>query len=144
MPNDLIDFQSQVFQLDFRIVDGIAEAVVQFLEGVRALDDFVRNGGIGKLKVVQAVNYTGPTLYEGLPEEPIPAGDDWDMWCGPTELRSFNKQLQFSWMKKKLQNSKVTVMRRRLRRNWIFIDPRTIDFSLINSQKAMRKIYISE
>lgn len=61
--------------------------------------DFVRNGGIGEIKVVQAVNYTGPTLYEGLPEEPIPSADDWDMWCGPTELRPFNKQLQFSWMK---------------------------------------------
>ena len=59
----------------------------------------VRDGGIGDIKVVQAVNYTGPTRYEGLPEQPIPAGDDWDMWCGPTELRPFNHQLQFGWMR---------------------------------------------
>jgi predicted dehydrogenase len=61
--------------------------------------EVVRTGGIGQIKVVQAVNYTGPTLYRGLPEQPIPAGDDWDMWCGPTELRPFNKNLQFGWMR---------------------------------------------
>jgi predicted dehydrogenase len=60
--------------------------------------NLVRTGGIGDLKLVQAVNYTGPSRYEGLPEQPIPAGDDWDTWCGPTELRPFNEKLQFSWM----------------------------------------------
>jgi len=60
--------------------------------------EVVRTGGIGDIKVVQAVNYTGPTVYRGLPEKPIPAGDNWDMWCGPTELRPFNRKLQFHWM----------------------------------------------
>ena len=44
------------------------------------------------------MNYPGPRRYEGLPEEPIPAADDWNTWCGPTELRPFNNQLQFGWM----------------------------------------------
>ena len=48
---------------------------------------FVREGKLGKLKFVSAVNYTGPRRYEGLPEEPVPQGDDWNTWCGPTELR---------------------------------------------------------
>ena len=60
--------------------------------------DFVRSGGIGDLKVVQAVNYTGPRRYEGLPEEALPVGNNWDVWCGPTELRPFNNKLQFGWM----------------------------------------------
>jgi len=30
---------------------------------------------------------------------PIPEGDNWDMWCGPTELRPFHNELQFAWMK---------------------------------------------
>ncbi|MEZ6147257.1 MAG: Gfo/Idh/MocA family oxidoreductase [Planctomycetaceae bacterium] len=60
--------------------------------------EVVRSGGIGDIKVVQAVNYTGPRRYEGLPEQPIPEGDNWDMWCGPTELRPFNRDLQFGWM----------------------------------------------
>ena len=61
--------------------------------------EVVRNGGIGDLKVVQAVNYTGPTIYKGLPQEPIPVGDNWDMWCGPAPLRPFNNRLQFGWMR---------------------------------------------
>jgi len=60
--------------------------------------EMVREGKIGAVKLVSAVNYTGPSRYEGLPEEPIPEGDDWNMWCGPTELRPFNHHLQFGWM----------------------------------------------
>ena len=60
--------------------------------------ELVRSGGIGKLKVVSAVNYTGPRVYEGLPEQPVPEGDDWDQWCGQTRLLPFNAALQFGWM----------------------------------------------
>jgi len=60
--------------------------------------EFVRDGKIGKIEKVEGVNYTGPRRYEGLPEEPVPEGDDWTTWCGPTELRPFNHQLQFGWM----------------------------------------------
>ncbi len=58
----------------------------------------VRDGKLGAVKFVQACNYTGPRRYEGLAEEPIPEGDDWDRWCGPTPLRPFNRALQFGWM----------------------------------------------
>ncbi len=63
--------------------------------------DLVRGGGLGELKLVQVVNYTNSNLYPGvdeLPEEEIPAGDNWDVWCGPTEVRPFNIRLQFGWM----------------------------------------------
>lgn len=60
--------------------------------------EFVRDGKIGSVKEVSAVNYPISRKYEGLPEEPIPAEDDWDMWCGPAPLRPFNNQLQFAWM----------------------------------------------
>ncbi|MCA9214665.1 MAG: Gfo/Idh/MocA family oxidoreductase, partial [Planctomycetales bacterium] len=59
----------------------------------------VRNGRFGKLKFVQAVNYTGPQRYDRSQTQPIPQGDNWDMWCGPTELRPFNSDLQFGWMR---------------------------------------------
>src|SRR5262245_4406888 len=49
--------------------------------------ELIRDGKIGEVKKVEGVNYTGPNIYKGLPEEPIPEGDDWDTWCGPTELR---------------------------------------------------------
>lgn len=60
--------------------------------------EFVRDGKLGALKKVQGVNYPGPRRYEGLPEQPVPEGDDWNAWCGPTELRPFNEHLQFGWM----------------------------------------------
>ena len=60
--------------------------------------DLVRNGGLGKIQKVIGAQYPGPRKYEGLPEEPVPAGDNWDMWLGPTPLRPFNAQLQFAWM----------------------------------------------
>ncbi len=59
----------------------------------------IRDGGIGTIKKVLAVQYPGPQTYSKLPEQPIPAGDDWDMWCGPTDLRPFHPQLQFEWMR---------------------------------------------
>ena len=60
--------------------------------------EMARTGGIGKLHTVLGCNYTGPGLCNGLPEQPIPEGLDWDMWCGQTELRPYNSQLQFGWM----------------------------------------------
>ncbi|TWU37365.1 Gfo/Idh/MocA family protein [Novipirellula artificiosorum] len=54
--------------------------------------EFIRNGGLGEIKEVFAANYESPWLCE-LPEEPVPAGLDWEMWCGPTELVPYNKEL---------------------------------------------------
>jgi predicted dehydrogenase len=60
--------------------------------------EFVRDGKLGKIKQVNGVNYGAPRKYTKLPEESIPPTDDWNTWCGPTELRPFNSQLQFAWM----------------------------------------------
>jgi predicted dehydrogenase len=59
--------------------------------------EFVRDGKLGRIKRVSAVNYPGPKPISGLAEEPIPEGNNWDMWCGPTKLRPFNAKLQFAW-----------------------------------------------
>jgi predicted dehydrogenase len=60
--------------------------------------ELVRQGRIGTLQYVQGCNYTGPRCYEGLPEEPIPEGDDWNTWQGQAPARPFNSALQFGWM----------------------------------------------
>ena len=60
--------------------------------------ELVRTGGIGRIKRVQGFCYTGPNDYEGLPEQPVPEGDDWDVWQAQTESRPFNGALQFGWM----------------------------------------------
>ncbi|EMI58040.1 Gfo/Idh/MocA family protein [Rhodopirellula sallentina] len=54
--------------------------------------EFIRNGGLGEIKEVHAANYESPWLCE-LPSQPVPAGIDWNMWCGPTELVPYNKDL---------------------------------------------------
>lgn len=60
--------------------------------------EFVREGKLGKLKRVQGVCYAGPADYEGLPGQPVPEGDDWNVWQAQTEARPFNHALQFGWM----------------------------------------------
>ena len=57
---------------------------------------FLQNGGLGKISLVQLCNYPGPMRYEGLPEEPIPDGLAWDLFCGPTAVRPHNRKL---WVK---------------------------------------------
>lgn len=54
--------------------------------------DFIQRGGLGKIQEVVAANYESPWLA-ALPEDPIPAGLDWDLWCGPTEPVPFNREI---------------------------------------------------
>lgn len=54
--------------------------------------EFIRNGGLGKIKEVIAANYESPWLCD-LPAEPVPAGLDWERWCGPTDPVPYNKEL---------------------------------------------------
>jgi predicted dehydrogenase len=55
----------------------------------------VRNGYLGKITRVVGVNFAGP-WENALPEERIPDGLDWDMWCGPVEPHPYNVNLQTS------------------------------------------------
>ncbi len=61
--------------------------------------ELVRDGGIGKVKVVEAVCFGGPMLYpkEGLSEEPIPAGFNWDLFQGPAPVHPYNRLLAAHW-----------------------------------------------
>jgi len=60
--------------------------------------EFVRRRGLGKLHTILGVNYPGPRVYTGLPEQPIPEGFDWDRWCSQAPLRPYHPQLHFGWM----------------------------------------------
>lgn len=60
--------------------------------------EFVRKGGLGRLLFVQGVNYSMSRPYPGLPEEPVPAGLNWDLWQGQTETRPYNVKLHRGWM----------------------------------------------
>jgi len=60
--------------------------------------ELVRSGGIGKIKAVLGCKYPGPNPDTPLPEEPMPAGLDWDRWCAQTPLKPYNGKLHFGWM----------------------------------------------
>lgn len=53
---------------------------------------FIREGGLGEIQEVIAANYESP-WYGALPEEAVPDGLNWEMWCGPTPVVPFNKDL---------------------------------------------------
>lgn len=55
--------------------------------------ELVRNGAIGRIQLVIAANYESPWQC-ALPAQPIPAGLDWDTWCGQTEVVPYNRDIQ--------------------------------------------------
>ena len=69
------------------------------METNRAACEFIRNGGLGKIKVVLGVNYLPrPQRYTALPEEAVPQGLNWDVWLGQTPLRTYNQKIHRGWM----------------------------------------------
>ncbi len=58
----------------------------------RAACAYVREGKLGKITEVVAHNYPSPWQC-ALPAQPVPAGLDWNRWCGPTPLVSYNADL---------------------------------------------------
>jgi predicted dehydrogenase len=57
----------------------------------RKAAEIVRNGWIGDIKVIRARLGEFPVLT-GLPEEPVPAGFDYERWLGPTPWRPYNEK----------------------------------------------------
>jgi predicted dehydrogenase len=65
----------------------------------RVACDFVRNGGLGRVRLVLGANY--PPSVKALPmtEEAAPDGMNWDMWQGQAERHPFNQELFGHWMR---------------------------------------------
>jgi predicted dehydrogenase len=51
--------------------------------------EIVSSGQLGKIEKV-LVNVGDPAKPYDLPAEPIPAGIDWNLWCGPAPLLTYN------------------------------------------------------
>lgn len=63
--------------------------------------DFLNSGKLGKIRLVRVFSYQGwcPTIPV-LPDEPVPAGVDYDTWLGPAPKRPFNRNrfhFTFRW-----------------------------------------------
>lgn len=61
--------------------------------------DFVRTGGLGRIRLVLGVNYSEPVRIGGMPDDPVPEGMNWDMWLGQAQMRPFNRELFTHWMR---------------------------------------------
>jgi predicted dehydrogenase len=60
--------------------------------------DFVRSGGLGRIRLVLAANYPPSVPVGGVSEEPVPEGLNWDVWLGQAQKRPFNPTLFGHWM----------------------------------------------
>ena len=62
---------------------------------------FVHSGKLGKVSSTKAWMYRGGTTpLPVVPNEPVPAGVDYNMWLGPAEKKPFNKNrfhYEFRW-----------------------------------------------
>ena len=58
---------------------------------------FVREGGLGKVDTILVRNMNSPRPVQGLAEEPIPEGLDWNRFCAQAPLLPYNQMLQFKW-----------------------------------------------
>ena len=63
---------------------------------VRRVCEFVRAGGLGKIKRAFCLwskrDGSYVPLSAALPGEPVPDGLDWDLWVGPAPWRPYNKR----------------------------------------------------
>jgi predicted dehydrogenase len=64
----------------------------------RVACEFVRNGGIGKIRRVQAINYGGPAPMPNLLGQAVPKDLEWDLWLGQAPARPFTNDLMCGWM----------------------------------------------
>jgi predicted dehydrogenase len=69
------------------------------MEMNRVACEFIRGGGLGKLREVRCVNYPGPLALpkEPFPEEKTPAGLDWDVWLNQAAWRPYNGRWRGPW-----------------------------------------------
>ncbi len=61
--------------------------------------DYIHSGALGNISLVKTWIYSpGSNPLPIIPDEPVPAGVDFDMWLGPAPQRSFNRnRFHGSW-----------------------------------------------
>lgn len=55
--------------------------------------EFLKSGKAGKIGMVRAFVHYGGGPGEPVPDSEVPAGLDWDMWCGPAPLVDYNEKM---------------------------------------------------
>lgn len=52
--------------------------------------DYINSGSLGEVHFARVHNMMEKPSRKKGPEEPVPAGFDWDMWCGPAPLLPYS------------------------------------------------------
>jgi predicted dehydrogenase len=70
------------------------------MEMNRVACGLIRNGGLGEILEVRAVNYSGPESAPAkpFPAQPVPKGLDWNVWLNQAAWREFNSHWT-GWMR---------------------------------------------
>lgn len=55
--------------------------------------EFLKSGKAGKIGMVRSFVHYGFREADPVPDEEIPEGLNWDMWCGPAPYRPFNPKI---------------------------------------------------
>jgi predicted dehydrogenase len=68
------------------------------MKGMREAMAFLHSGKLGKVKIARGFCYKSRKSIGRTPEEPIPAGVDYDIWLGPAPVRPFTKnRFHYNW-----------------------------------------------
>ncbi len=65
---------------------------------VQGAIDYIASGKLGEVHYVKVFNSKPRSSIGNLPDKPVPAGVDYDMWLGPAPLRPFNENhFHYAW-----------------------------------------------
>jgi predicted dehydrogenase len=65
---------------------------------VRDAVEFIRNGGIGEVKLARVLAYHQRGAIGAYGEYPVPNGIDYDLWCGPAPVEPITrKRFHYDW-----------------------------------------------
>ena len=71
--------------------------------------EFMKEGKLGKIGMVRAFVHYGGGAGQPVDDEEPPEGLDWDSWCGPAPLVSFNKKMHPKGFRKFLNYANGTL-----------------------------------
>ena len=64
----------------------------------QSMAKFLHDGGLGEVYMAKGLCYKCRNTIGRFPDEPVPAGVDYDLWLGPAPKRPFNKnRFHYNW-----------------------------------------------
>jgi predicted dehydrogenase len=64
----------------------------------QSMAKFLHGGGLGEVYMAKGICYKWRNTIGRFPDEPVPAGVDYDLWLGPAPIRPFNRnRFHYNW-----------------------------------------------